>query len=137
MPEPAGRDLERYERRIKRAIELGSRGIDLGSRKDLAQAVRLLSRLASEFSKAASAHGYLGWYLLHLGRYQDALKHSARAIRLSPKSEYASLVHFFVLWDSGKRIKALDEMKRFLKIRPSTFYTDILKDWKPPLTDDE
>jgi len=36
-----------------------------------------------------------------------------------------------VLWKAGQHIQALDEMKRFLTIRPSQEYADIIKDWEP------
>jgi hypothetical protein len=50
-------------------------------------------------------------------------------VQLSPTSEKASFVLFDVLRTSGRHIEALDEMKRFLALRPSEEYTKIIKEW--------
>lgn len=130
MPEPIGTDQPRFATTINHAIDLAEAG-------DIAQAVQLLSDLVVEFGEAASARGYLGWFLLQLGRQEEAIEQSRRAIRLAPGSEKASLIHFQVLWQSGKYIEALDEMKRFLTIRPSQTYAGIIKKWEPDLECDE
>ncbi|MGA2069701.1 MAG: tetratricopeptide repeat protein [Thermoguttaceae bacterium] len=105
--------------------------IDLAANDQNSVAVQLLTALAEEFPQASSVHGYLAWFLLQIGRHQEAIEHSREAVSLSPKSERASLVHFHVLWKAGQHIQALDEMKRFLTIRPSQEYADIIKDWEP------
>ena len=130
MTEPIGSDLPRYAGTMNHAIDLAKVG-------DLAQAVQLMSDLVAEFGEAASARGYLAWFLLELGRKEEAIQQSRRAILLAPGSEKASLIHFQVLWQSGKHIEALDEMKRFLTIRPSQVYTEIIKKWEPDLERDE
>jgi tetratricopeptide (TPR) repeat protein len=130
MTEPSGSDAGRFAMTINRAIDMGEAG-------DIAQAVQLLSSLVEEFTEAASARGYLGWFLSQLGRHEEAIEQSRHAIRIAPGSEKASLIHFQVLWKSGKHIEALDEMKRFLTIRPSQIYTEIIKEWKPDLERDK
>lgn len=129
MPEPKGNDQPRFAMTMNHAIDLAESG-------NVEQAAKLLSDLLAEFSEAASVRGYLGWFLLQLGRYEEAIEQSARAIRLAPESEKASLIHFQVLWQSGKQIEALDEMKRFLTFRPSQIYTELINKWKPDLEDD-
>ncbi len=130
MTEPIGN--VRFEKRINRAIEMAEIG-------KFSQAVRLLRALAVDFPKAGSVRAHLAWYLLELGRYKDALQQSRRAIILSPKSELVSLIHFRALLGGagqsprrkvGKYIKALDEMKRFLTIRPSEVYSKMIKEWE-------
>ena len=130
MTEPIGDDRGRFAKSLNRAINIGEAG-------DLAQAVELLSTLVEEFSEAASARGYLAWFQLQLGRQREAIEQSRHAVCLAPGSEKASLIHFHVLWKSAKHIEALDEMKRFLMIRPSQVYTEIIKEWEPHLEGDE
>src|SRR5262245_31753116 len=100
MPVPKGNDLPRFAATINRATDLAEAG-------NVKSAAELLSELVAEFGEAASARGYLAWYLLQLGRHQEAIEQSGRAIRLAPESEKASLIHFHVLWKSGKQIEAL------------------------------
>jgi tetratricopeptide (TPR) repeat protein len=126
MTEPVGTDLPAYAGKLNHAIDVAKAG-------DLAQAVEIMSNLVGEFTEAASGHGYLAWFLLELGRQEEAIEHSLRAIALAPNSEKASLIHFHVLWKHGKHIEALDEMKRFLTIRPSQVYTEIIREWEPHL----
>ena len=130
MTEPIDSDQPRFAMTMNHAIDLDVVG-------ELAQAVQLLSGLVAEFSEAASARSYLGWFLMQLGRQQEAMEQCRRAIRLAPGSEKASLIHFQVLWKCGKHIEALDEMKRFLTIRPSQAYTEIIKEWEPNLKRNE
>ena len=49
------------------------------------------------------------------------------AIKISPKSEHASLGLFHCLWDQGKTDEALEEMKRFMSISDSEDYREISK----------
>jgi tetratricopeptide (TPR) repeat protein len=128
MTEPVRSDLTRYAKKMNHAIDLAKAG-------NFAQALDIVSRLVEEFGEAASGHGYLAWFLLELGRHKEAIQHSRQAIALAPNSENASLIHFQVLWQSGKQIEALDEMKRFLTIRPSKLYTELICQWKPDLED--
>ena len=112
-----------FVRRINKAMRFAHDG-------KFAQAVQLLRSLAGEFPKAGSVRCYLAWSLSKLGQNKEALKHSRQAIILSPKSEYASLAHYLVLCQNRKWIEALDEMKRFVMIRPSKVYTKIIKSWE-------
>lgn len=126
MTEPIGKDQPRFAATINKAIDYAEVG-------QLLQAVQLLTDLAAEFTEAASVRGYLAWYLLQLGRQEEAIEHSRRAIDLAPKSEKASLIYFHALWRAAKYIDALEEMKRFLTIRPSDVYANIIKEWEPDL----
>jgi predicted Zn-dependent protease len=126
MTEPIGSNQSRFVATINKAIDIAEIG-------QLSQALQLLTDLAAEFPEAASVRGYLAWYLLQLGRQKEAIEQSRQAIGLAPKSERASLIHFHTLWKAGKYIEALDEMKRFLTIRPSEEYSRIIKEWEPNL----
>jgi hypothetical protein len=114
-----------------RVISAINQAIQLNSDGRTASAVELLMGLALEFPEASAVHSYLAWFLLCEGRCGEAVAHSLRAAKLAPKSEKSSLIHFHVLWRNGQHHQALDEMKRFLAIRPSEEYANIIKNWEP------
>lgn len=49
-----------------------------------------------------------------LGHVDEAEQYFKTAVSLAPHSEKFSLGLFHCLWDQGKQIEALDEMKRFI-----------------------
>ena len=124
MTQRTGNSDPRVIAGIRRATDLGSRG-------DLDAAVRHLLALTEEFPAAASLHGYVALFLSRAGRLGEAIEHGRRATQLSPRSEKASLVLFKALWTDGRRMEALDEMKRYLALRPSTEYTRMIREWGP------
>ena len=126
MTQATGNDDPRVASTINEALDLAATGRIPG-------AAQLLTPLVAEFPNAAGVHAYLAWFLLQLGRYDDAINHSSTAVTLAPKSENGSLIHFHALWKCGKQTEALDEMKRFLLIRPSDEYSKIIKEWEPNL----
>lgn len=107
---------------INEAIELDRVG-------QTKSAIQLLTRVATEFPQAAGLHCYLAWFSLQVGQGAAAVEHGRQAIGLAPTSEKASLVYFQALWKSGYRDQALNEMRRFLTLRPSEEYSQIIKDW--------
>ena len=108
-----------------------NKAIGLDADNQTALAVQLLTALAAEFPQAASVHSYLAWYFLRNSQLDEATEHGRQAVALSPKSEKASLIYFHVLWKSGQHVQALEEMKRFLTLRPSEEYINLIKEWKP------
>ena len=123
MTEKNGNDHPRVIETINKAI-----GLDASNQADLA--VELLTTLATEFPDASAVHGYLGWFLSQSGRHEEAIEQSQQAVVLAPNSEKVSLVYFFTLWHAGMRMEAFDEMKRFVKIRPSKEYDKMIKEWE-------
>lgn len=123
MTHQIGNDDARIAAIINRAIELDRNH-------QTSFAVELVSRLAEEFPQAAGVHAYLAWFLLQAHRGAEAIEHARQAVKLAPRSEKASLIYFFALWKLGRHSQALDEMKRFIVIRPSKEYSTIIKDWK-------
>lgn len=128
MTQQIGNDDPRIAAVINRAIEL-----DRNDQKS--SALELLTRLAEEFPQAATVHAYLAWFLLHAHRGAEAIEHGRQAVELAPGSEKASLIYFHALWKLGQHTQALDEMKRFIAIRPSKEYSTIIKDWKLDVRD--
>lgn len=112
-----------------------NKAIALATNDQTALAVELLTNLMAEFPRAAGVRAYLAWFLFRIGRHEEAIEQSRQAVKLAPRSETGSLIHFHILWDTDNRIKALDEMKRFLMIRPSGEYVNIVKEWEPRMGD--
>jgi predicted Zn-dependent protease len=120
-----------------RVIEAIEHAVDLDSKGQTALAVQHLSALITEFPAAASLQSYLAWLLSRSGHVNEAIHHGRQAILLSPTSEKASFVLFQVLWKSGQRIEALDEMKRFLALRPSKEYSEMIGGWELEAGDED
>jgi tetratricopeptide (TPR) repeat protein len=125
MTQATGNNHPRVIAAITEAVNLDAGG-------QTARAVELLKPLAAELPQAASLRAYLAWFLLRDGQFDDAIKCGGQAVQLSPQSEKASLIYFHALWKAGQRSQALDEMKRFLILRPSSQeYANIIKEWEP------
>jgi len=91
--------------------------------------VQLLSALIEEVPTAASLHGYVAIFLSRDGRLDEAIKHGRQVIHLSPESEKASFVLFEALCKAEQYEEALDEMKRYLALRPSEEYAKMIDEW--------
>jgi predicted Zn-dependent protease len=114
-----------------RVIEVINQAIALDADHKTESAIHLLTSLRADFPSAASILGYLAWFSLKVERFDEALQHSAEAVRLAPASERASLIYFHILWRSKRRTAALEEMLRFLSLRESDEYTNMIKEWSP------
>lgn len=112
-----------------RVVAAINNAIDLVEKDEVDAAIQLLTATATEFPMASSVQGYLAWYLSRVGRHAAAVACAQEAVRLSPASERASLVLYHVLWDAGHQEGALDEMRRYLHVRPSEEYAEILRGW--------
>jgi tetratricopeptide (TPR) repeat protein len=107
-----------------------NRAITLANACELPRAIHVLTDLVAVYPGVGSAHAYLGSYLSQVGRHKEAINHSRRSVELLPESELASLVHFHALFRADHRMEALNEMKRFLLIRPSEEYQRMIEEWE-------
>lgn len=107
---------------IKHATHLASEG-------KTESAIQYLLAIVQKVPTAASLHGYLAIFLSRMGRFNDAIEHGRQAVQLSPTSEKVSFALFDALRTFGQHIEALDEMKRFLALKPSEKYSTIIKEW--------
>lgn len=121
MTQTNGSDNPQVVAGINRAIALAANG-------EMASAVEHLLVLLVDFHSVASIHGYLGWFLSQIERYDEAIIESRKATVLSPRSQTASLIYFHVLWKTGKHVEATDEIKRFLAIQPCEEYMEIMQE---------
>jgi predicted Zn-dependent protease len=123
MTQQTGNSDPRVVEGIKHATDLDSKG-------ETELAVQHLLALTAEFPMAASLHGYIAVFLSRRGRVSKAVEHARQATLLSPKSENASIALFQALWKTGQHVEALDEMKRYLALRPSEEYSKMIKGWE-------
>jgi len=108
---------------IKHALDLDSKG-------ETALAIQHLSAFIEELPSVGSLHGYLALLLVGTGQFDQAIEHGRQAVLLSPESEKLSFFYCNALWNAGKRVEALEEIKRFLIIKPSSkIYSQMIKEW--------
>ncbi len=115
---------DRQDQRLSRLLE---EALGYKIRRDFAGAVRVLLNAVEEYPDAAAGWGLLGSiYWCELGKPKKAIPCLEKAVRLSPRSELASLGLFHSLWQIGKQGEALEEMKRFQTVSHSKDYDEIL-----------
>jgi len=88
------------------------------------QALGLLDE--SDRALLAAVHGELGYVHRQLDDLVAAVHHYERSVRASPKSELASLGLFHSFAQLGDWKRALEEVVRFLELRDSAEYRELL-----------
>ncbi len=94
---------------------------------DYDAARHVLAGLQELWPESASIRVLHGDTLAKLGCIEEAESELAHAVELEPASETASLSLFHLLWERGKKVEALEEMKRYTHDYESDEYKDILK----------
>jgi len=92
-------------------------------------AVQHLTAFVEQFSGEAILHFCLGLFLSRCGQFEQAIEQGNKAVRLSPEWEKASLVDFNALWKAERKLEALAEMNRFLAVKSSETYSDLLLEY--------
>jgi tetratricopeptide (TPR) repeat protein len=113
--------------------ELMERAVALRNLGRYQDAVALLQPRAEILRRWAPAAGLLATLYFDLSDYANSARWFARAVKLAPHSERASLGLFHSLWELGQRDRAFGEMKRFLTSTESDEYSRILHDLKKEL----
>jgi tetratricopeptide (TPR) repeat protein len=108
--------LQEIERIFKDATELRDSG------RLVEAAEKLHSILSMSPQRKAPILGPLAHIYFLLKDYENARSYFVETLRLSPKSELASLGLFHTLWNMGKPRDAFEEAKRFLALRDSEEY---------------
>ena len=109
-----------------RVFETISQVVELVADDRVPLATERLVALVAEFPREGLAHGYLAWVLSDSGKHREAIEHGKVAVQLSPRSERVSLLFFRVLWSAEERLRALDEMRRFVALEYSEEYAQII-----------
>ena len=104
--------------------------IDLHTQGQTEVAIQHLSSLLAEYPTAANLYGYIAAFLSRSGRFDEAIEPARQATLLAPESENASITLSQALWRTGQRDDAFEEMKRFIRVRPSKVYSEMIKEWK-------
>lgn len=77
----------------------------------------------------APVYGVLGGIYFENDKLEIALHNYKKAVSLTPSSELASLGVFHSSWDLGKISEAINEMERFLLLKPHcTDYLEIINE---------
>lgn len=112
-----------FKKRLQEAI-------DLKNQKRYEDAAAILEELRETDPASASVHGILGHVLWEQGKLPKAIRSFRQAVKISPSSELASLGLFHTLRIAGKKVAALREMDRFLRVKKSIEYEAIAKEYR-------
>jgi tetratricopeptide (TPR) repeat protein len=94
-------------------------------------AIDKLSEILNENRKSnAAVLGIMGNIYWNLKDFSNAFECYQKAVKLSPKSELASLGLFHTLWDMGRERDAFEEAKRFLSLRESEEYLKLIEEMR-------
>jgi predicted Zn-dependent protease len=93
---------------------------------DFQSAAQLFRELVRRRPESAVFSATLAKALRSQGDIVEAEHYFKTAVSLAPRSEMFSLSLFHCLWDQGKREQALEEMRRFIRLRESEEYRTIL-----------
>jgi len=103
-----------------------NKALSLKSSNNYQDALNLFGTLQLEEPEYYLTYTMIGHIYTKMNQLNEASENFKKAVSLNPNSEKVSLAYFHVLWDEGKEVEALDEMKRFLKNNDSETYQEIL-----------
>lgn len=121
----------RHERKTATKQELKDSFFAAGKLRDngdLEAAKQLLLDLSKQDPKSPAIFSVLGDVCWDMQLLEEAVDAFRRAVSLAPKLEAASLGLFHCLWELGKRVEAMEELKRFQTTSDSPNYRDIVKE---------
>ena len=107
-----------------------NRALRLRDGGDLLGAAAIFERLDAEYPDKAAILGMWGSIYFRLKDWERALPLYQRAVRLSARSELASLGLFHSLWSLGRRDEAFAEMHRFLSVSESAEYSQLISEMR-------
>jgi tetratricopeptide (TPR) repeat protein len=102
--------------------------IELYQNKRTHQAIALLNEEKHRFSSSTKFWIYLGFLYKETGQLDAAVVCFRKAVRLSPRSEKASLALFHALWRKKHPDVAFEEMRRFIGAGEPKDYLALLRD---------
>ena len=95
---------------------------------DFKSARRLYFDLADKDPQSIKILSGLGLTSMKMGLLEEAVGVFNRAVKLAPALEGVSKGLFHSLWDLGRRVEALEEIKRFQAISDSEDYREIVRE---------
>ncbi|MCX5742501.1 MAG: hypothetical protein NT062_08400 [Proteobacteria bacterium] len=110
---------------------LFDRAMELRDSGHLEESSELLEQLLHELgpedkSLVAHAQSQMGYIRKMQGRLVDSERHFREAMMIAPKMELASLGLFHALSNLGRHVEAMGEVVRFLSLRESLAYRELL-----------
>lgn len=112
----------------KNEVKLFNEAIRCRDKKEYSTAIDILKQLLVNNPKSPSFNGILGGIYFDLKEYYKALEYFKKASNLNPKSELASTGYFHSLFELGYISGGLKEINRFLKLKYSSDYIEIIKE---------
>jgi tetratricopeptide (TPR) repeat protein len=86
---------------------------------DFPKAEREFERAIELDSRYATAHGWFGWYLALMGRYEEAYTECQRALRLEPLSSAMQYALGCIYWMAHRYDQAIEHLERALDFEPN------------------
>ena len=86
---------------------------------DFPTAEREFERAIELNPRYATAHGWFGWYLALMGRYEEAYTECQRALRLEPLSSAMQYALGCVYWMAHRYDRAIEHLERALDFEPN------------------
>src|SRR5450432_4066582 len=107
------------------------RAMELRDNGQLDEAIELLEQLLQELGPkdkrlSAHSHNQVGYIRKMQGRLIDSERHFREAVTMASKMELASLGLFHALDNLGRHVEAMGEVVRFLSLRESLGYRELL-----------
>jgi predicted Zn-dependent protease len=109
------------EKQFAEAVKIEKAGLNQAAKK-------LLQKLAKKDPRSIRILAALCLVCWNLKALKEAVKVSKRMIKLAPTLEAASKGLFHSLWELGKYVEALEEIKRFQSISFSKDYEEIVRE---------
>jgi tetratricopeptide (TPR) repeat protein len=108
----------------------------LNRQKQTDWSIEIMKTLAVKSPNIWHVQFCLALFLYRDGRFNESIKHGYLAVQLSPKSAKASMILYQALGKAGLLVESLEEMKRYLSMKPTGKYAEILRGLKRDIEED-
>jgi predicted Zn-dependent protease len=113
------------KKELRESYDRAAKLVDAG---DLTAAKSILLDLSVQDPSSPAILAVLGDVSWKMGELEEAAAIFRHAIELRPTLEAVSLGLFHCLWELGKRVEAMEELKRFQTVSDSQDYRAIVKE---------
>ncbi len=109
-------------------ISVFEEAIRLRNNGKIQESLYILDRLLSKYPEKIALLALAARMYWKLGKLERAIDLFRTAVHLKPECETVSLGLFHCLWETGKQLEALEEVKRFMSVSYSKDYMDIVRE---------
>ena len=111
--------------------ELFGKAIPFRDKGQIQKAIEVLKNIIQQSPDYSLAYVILGGIYFDSDNYSDAIPYFEKAVKLTPKTELASIGLFHCLWSLGRNKEALKEARRYLDVgKPAKHYSSLLKEMR-------